>query len=208
VKRVLKAKVKGHRWIKLSKGFVIPIEAYILLALQSSNHPNIIRLEHYFEDEQYYYLVMEHLESPQDIARFVTSRAAERLMTPALLKRIIRELTRSVEYLHSNGIAHGDIKDENVLLHGGGPWPDLRVKLIDFGSASFYQKGVRRREYRGGSKFKVTLPTSVYIAAGIIPPNRVPRCFLDGPLTDLSRIFGPSVSLSISSYTNGIQKCI
>ena len=36
-----------------------------------------------------------------------------------------------VEYLHSAGIVHNDIKDENIIVT-----KDLAVTIIDFGSAS------------------------------------------------------------------------
>lgn len=39
----------------------------------------------------------------------------------------------AISYMHSKGLLHGDIKDENILIDENG-----RVKLIDFGSASFF----------------------------------------------------------------------
>ncbi|KIX92727.1 uncharacterized protein Z520_11579 [Fonsecaea multimorphosa CBS 102226] len=48
------------------------------------------------------------------------------------LTTIFREVVEAVDYMHSKGIAHGDLKLENVLLT-----PDGRPKLIDFGAATF-----------------------------------------------------------------------
>jgi len=42
---------------------------------------------------------------------------------------VFRELLRAVAHVHAQGIAHGDIKPENVLIDGKG-----RAKLADFGS--------------------------------------------------------------------------
>ncbi|CUA66979.1 hypothetical protein RSOLAG22IIIB_02890 [Rhizoctonia solani] len=41
------------------------------------------------------------------------------------------DLANAVEYLHSKGIVHGDIKGENIILSGNGD-----IQLADFGSAT------------------------------------------------------------------------
>jgi serine/threonine protein kinase len=41
-----------------------------------------------------------------------------------------RDVVQGLEYLHSNGVVHGDLKPDNLLIGGGG-----RVKISDFGSA-------------------------------------------------------------------------
>ena len=42
------------------------------------------------------------------------------------------QIVSAVDYLHENGILHRDLKDENVVID-----ERFRVKLIDFGSATF-----------------------------------------------------------------------
>ncbi len=46
-------------------------------------------------------------------------------------KRIARELTEAVGYIHSKGIAHRDLKPQNIIITRNGE----NVKLIDFGLA-------------------------------------------------------------------------
>lgn len=41
------------------------------------------------------------------------------------------QLLKALEFMHSHGIAHGDIKPDNICLRWGSPH---RIKLIDFGS--------------------------------------------------------------------------
>ncbi|TCD63731.1 hypothetical protein EIP91_005016 [Steccherinum ochraceum] len=49
-----------------------------------------------------------------------------------LRPRWILEIAHALQYLHVEGIAHGDLRGYNILLSS-----DLRPKLIDFGSSSF-----------------------------------------------------------------------
>ena len=57
----------------------------------------------------------------------------------------MRELVDAVAYLHQMGIAHLDLKPENVLLKMMRRTPDVR--LVDFGSARFV--GPINRKRRG-----------------------------------------------------------
>jgi serine/threonine-protein kinase len=50
---------------------------------------------------------------------------------PVDLLHIIEEVCRTLEYIHSRGIVHADIKPDNILVTSS-----LRVKLIDFGFAA------------------------------------------------------------------------
>ena len=48
------------------------------------------------------------------------------------LKRLVSQLALALEFLHSNRVAHRDIKGDNLLLDLSG----TNLKLCDFGTAS------------------------------------------------------------------------
>ena len=65
-------------------------------------------------------------------------------LPPFEVRSIVGQLTDAVRFLHSNGIVHRDIKDENVILDGSG-----NCQLIDFGSAAQWRPGKRWDTFSG-----------------------------------------------------------
>lgn len=52
--------------------------------------------------------------------------------------KIIKELASALQYLHSRGILHCDLKSQNILLTA-----EWTVKICDFGLARYQQKFTR-----------------------------------------------------------------
>uniref|UniRef100_A0A0W0F5J9 Protein kinase domain-containing protein n=1 Tax=Moniliophthora roreri TaxID=221103 RepID=A0A0W0F5J9_MONRR len=67
----------------------------------------------------------EHKRLSEDQARYVFAQVVD-----------------AVHYLDSQGVSHRDIKDENIVIDA-----DLKVKLIDFGSATFVDPAEPRPYY-------------------------------------------------------------
>jgi len=91
-------------------------------------HPNIVVLHNFVEQEGYLYLVMQCAEGEtfdQVIAREGRVEAGEAVS-------VIIEVLRALEYAHDQGVIHRDIKPSNVILRGDGT-----VKVMDFGIAKF-----------------------------------------------------------------------
>jgi serine/threonine protein kinase len=92
--------------------------------LKKLDHPNIIRLIEVIHENGYIFVVMEHCEG----GTLLDLILADKLHDLSDVKRLFRQIAEAVAYLHSLGIAHGDIKPDNIVLTADGD-----AKLIDFG---------------------------------------------------------------------------
>jgi MAP kinase interacting serine/threonine kinase len=87
---------------------------------------NIIQLIEYFEEPDGFYLVFEKINGGP-LLKHIQKRVC---FTEREASRIIRDLAEAIQHLHTRGIAHRDIKPDNVLcVNSSDPCP---VKLCDF----------------------------------------------------------------------------
>ncbi|KAG1755237.1 kinase-like protein [Suillus paluster] len=105
-------------------------------------HPNICPLLDFFEDNHYYYLVLPSStpeqkldESPPPTDLFDLVEAYPQGLPPFDVRSYLGQLADALCFLHSHGIVHRDIKDENVVLG-----PVGKCILIDFGSSGLVKK--------------------------------------------------------------------
>ena len=100
----------------------------------SGTHPNLAQMLDFFEDHEFYYLVMPCFGKGQDLFDFVES--APDGLDARHVRCICGQVADGLRYLHANNIVHRDIKDENVILDGRG-----HAQIIDFGSAAHIKPG-------------------------------------------------------------------
>jgi len=93
--------------------------------LRSVDHPNVLKLFEVYEDDDSYYLVLEHFQGSEVYERVISRRE----YTEKDVSNVIRQLLQAVGYLHSRNIAHRDLKPQNLLSSGE---PEV-VKIVDFG---------------------------------------------------------------------------
>lgn len=105
-------------------------EASTLAHLQ---HPNVVGLFDYVEDESGMYLVMEYVEGTplDDFIKNVTGPMPEQRAVP-----IIKEILSAFSYAHQKGIVHRDIKPANIIIT-----QNDSVKILDFGIARLLGDG-------------------------------------------------------------------
>jgi hypothetical protein len=93
-------------------------------AISRLDHPNILGIHDFGEDNGYTYMVMPFL------AGGTLSRNLGRPWSVQAAVRILEPLAAALDYAHARGIIHRDVKPSNVLIGEGG-----RVVLADFGIA-------------------------------------------------------------------------
>lgn len=109
--------------------------------MRSVFHNNVIGLKYYFysqgeKEDVYLNLVLEYM--PETIYRVTRQYAKAKQYVPMIyVKLFMYQLFRSLNYIHSLGICHRDIKPQNLLVNS----TTGVLTLCDFGSAKILVDG-------------------------------------------------------------------
>ncbi|CAG8437191.1 10667_t:CDS:10 [Ambispora gerdemannii] len=92
--------------------------------LSLSRTPYVVKLYYAFQSQDYLYLVMEYLIGG-DLSSLLQVFGT---FDEEMARMYTAEVVLALEYLHSNGITHRDLKPDNMLITSEG-----HIKLTDFG---------------------------------------------------------------------------
>ncbi len=127
------------------------------------NHPNIVSVFDFFEENNTAYFVMEFLQGT-DYKQYIAEQGGTVPLEFAV--EITRTVLKALEEVHRHGIVHRDISPDNVFL-----CQDGKIKLIDFGTARFSSTEEELR--------------SVEVKWEFAPPEQYQKKSRQGPWTDI-----------------------
>ena len=102
------------------------------------NHPNIVTVYEFGEEEGLHFLAMEYLEG-EDLETLIQNRQLSRV--EAL--EVLAQTCEGLAYAHERGVIHRDVKPANILVLRRGK--RLTAKLMDFGVALVNQSNLTQQ---------------------------------------------------------------
>lgn len=109
-----------------------------IMACSLMNHPNIIKIYDYGQtDVGEPAIIMEYVNG--DTLKNILEKQGPMDITTTI--SILKQVAEALNYAHSKGIVHRDIKPDNIMLEPHGN--DYRVTLADFGVARWFKGGKR-----------------------------------------------------------------
>jgi len=118
------------------------------------HHPNIVKFEHVFEDQDNVYIMLELCQN-QSVNELLKRR---KKLTEFEVQCYVIQIVDALKYLHANRIIHRDLKLGNMFLN-----EKMQIKLGDFGLAA-------KLEFDGEKK-RTVCGTPNYIAPEILDGN-------------------------------------
>jgi 5'-AMP-activated protein kinase catalytic alpha subunit len=119
------AKVMSHKDLR-TRNIYQMVEREVRL-LRRLSHEHLLHFHELVSHGDLLFIVTENC-SGGDLLSWILEG---RLKQKSTMKRLFYEVVMAVKYLHGQGIAHNDIKPENVMIDGCG-----RARLVDFGLAN------------------------------------------------------------------------
>jgi calcium-dependent protein kinase len=131
--------------------------------LKDMDHPNIVKMYEFLEDEKRIYIVTEICKGGELFDEILNKSKFDEKDAAV----VMRQLLSAINYCHKKSIVHRDLKPENMLLEQD---KDLeKLKIVDFGTSLTFDPERALDEKLG---------TAYYIAPEVIKKNYNEKCDL------------------------------
>lgn len=132
-------------------------------AIGQLQHPNIVTLYRYGEAEGVLYMAMQYIEGADLATLLEQFHHKDEFIPPEDANHIIHEICAALDYAHSRGVIHRDVKPNNILISKEG-----RAFLTDFGLALLTEVGTQGEIF--GSPHYIS-PEQAISSSGAIPQS-------------------------------------
>ena len=117
--------------------------------LKKLDHPKILKIIDFYSKVKKYYIITEYCPEGELFNEIIKVGRFDEGQTAFIINQILKAIT----YCHRNQIIHRDIKPENIMITKREKNGCLQVKLIDFGTAKIFERGVAENRYVGSSYY-------------------------------------------------------
>ncbi|ORZ15142.1 kinase-like domain-containing protein [Absidia repens] len=135
------------------------------------HHPNVIETLDIIQEDAQFYEIMEY--APNDLFNVVMSG----MMSREEIACCWRQLLEGLSYIHGMGIAHRDLKLDNIMLD-----PFGMLKIIDFGCATVFKSPFASTLDK---KSPVTYSKGIFGSDPYIAPEQYTQSSYDPCLADI-----------------------
>ncbi|KAG1682193.1 Serine/threonine-protein kinase Chk2 [Nymphon striatum] len=125
--------------------------------MKNLDHPCIVKIENVIDTPDYLYIILELVEGGELFDRIVSCKK----LKESNAKLLFYQMVLAVQYLHSQGITHRDLKAENILLTN--EEDQTLIKVTDFGLSKLINSSTVMQTFCGTPNY---LAPEILISGG------------------------------------------
>ncbi|KAI0056971.1 kinase-like protein [Artomyces pyxidatus] len=114
--------------------------------MKTLDHLNIVKFQAVFQERRHIFIVLELFP----LGNLLSVIEARRRLEEPYAQLVTYQVNHALMYLHHHGVAHRDVKPENILMASIEP---VLVKLSDFGLSTWVAKGAALESICGTTEY-------------------------------------------------------